>query len=186
MTPKELEAYRKYQESGKPALATSTSANFFQLFLQGHTCEEISRLNPGFGLGLIVKARIDHDWDLQREEHIQGLLDNIRQVVQKTQLDAIRFVAEGLATYQKYVGEKFQRYLQTGDAKELGEFKEMSFKTYKDLLELLMKLTGQKEEKKVTGEVTVKHQVEPISLPRVDKPMASTDAVEFLKRLDKK
>ena len=63
LTPKEREAYQKYVEANKPPLAASTASNFFALFLQGHTCEEIAKLNPAFGLGIIVRARVDHDWE---------------------------------------------------------------------------------------------------------------------------
>jgi hypothetical protein len=160
LTAKELEAYHKYQESGKPPLAASTAANFFQLYLRGHTCEEIAAQNPAFGLGIIVKAKVDFDWDRQRDEHVQNLLDNIRQVVQTSQLEAVQFVAEGMAVYQKLAGDKFKRYLQSGTVEDLGDFKDISFKTYKDLLELLLKLTGQDATKKVQGVVEHRHSVE--------------------------
>lgn len=181
LTPKELEAYRKYLESGKPPLALSTSNSFFALFLNGHTCEEIAKLNPGMGLGIVVRARVDFDWDKQREEHIQGLLGNIRQTVQKTQLEGIRFVSDAITAYQKLAGEKFQRYLQTGKVEELGDLKEMSFKTYKDLLELMMKLTGQTQEQKVTHH----HKVESAK-PAGDRPMSTIEAADFLKDFDEK
>lgn len=186
LTPRELEAYRKYLESGKAPLAPSTSASFFQLFLQGHTCEEIAKLNPAFGLGIIVRARVEHDWDQQRLDHVQHLLDNIRQVVQTAQLGAVQFVAEGLAVYQKMAGEKFQKYLQSGKIEDLGDFKDMSFKTYKDLLEMLLKLTGQDANKKVSGVVEHRHTVEaPPQATRVDRPMSAGDANDFLARFDK-
>lgn len=184
LTPKEQEAYKKYMESGKAPLAASTAANFFQLYLQGHTTEEIAKLNPAFGLGIIVRAKVEHSWDKQRLEHTEYLLDNIRQVVQTTQLEAVQFVAEGLAVYRKMVGEKFQRYLQSGKVEDLGEHKDMSFKTYKDLLEMLLKLTGQEPAKKVQGVVEHRHTVETPQAQRIDRPMAAEDANEFLKRLD--
>lgn len=185
LTPRELEAYRKYMESGKAPLAASTATNFFQLYLQGHSTEEIAKLNPAFGLGIIVRARVEHDWDRLRKEHVEHLLDNIRQVVQTTQLEAVQFVAEGLAVYRKMAGEKFQRYLQSGKIEDLGDFKDMSFKTYKDLLELLLKLTGQEPAKKVQGVVEHRHTVEtPPAAQRVDRPMSAVDANDFLARFD--
>lgn len=189
MTPKEQEAYQKYVEANKPPLAVSTAANFFALFLQGHTCEEIAKLNPAFGLGIIVRARIDNDWDTARDQHLENLMVNIRQVAQQTQLGAIRFVSDGLAVYQRLVGEKFERYLQSGDPSQLGDFKDMGFKQYKELLELLLKLTGQEGSttKKVTGDVLHRHVVEEGSQPitvRADRPMTSTEAEVLLKRLD--
>ena len=186
LTPRESEAYRKYMESGKAPLSPTTAAGFFQLYLQGHTCEEIARQNPAFGLGLIVRAKVDYDWDQQRIDHVQHLLDNIRQVVQTAQLGAVQFVAEGLAAFQKLAGSKFQKYLQTGKEEDLGDFKDMSFKTYKDLLEMLMKLTGQEPTKKVQGVVEHRHTVEaPKEATRVDRPMSAVDAHDFLARLEK-
>ena len=187
LTPRELEAYQKYLESGKAPLAVSTSGQFFQLFIQGHTCEEIAKLNPGFGLGIIVRARVDHDWDEQRLQHVQHLLDNIRQVAQTAQLGAVQFVAEGMAAFHKLAGTRFQKYLQTGKEEDLGEFKDMSFKQYKDLMEMLLKLTGQDGgTKKVQGVVEHRHTMEaPQQATRVDRPMSATDASDFLARFDK-
>lgn len=189
MTPKEQEAYQKYVEANKPPLAVSTAGNFFTLFLQGHTCEEIAKLNPAFGLGIIVRARIDNDWDTQRDQHLEHLMLNIRQVAQAKQLGSIRFVSDALAAFEKLAGEKFQRYLQSGDASQLGEFKDMSFKQYKELIELILKLTGQEgaTTKKVTGDVLHRHVVEdnaqPVSV-RGDRPMSVGEADTLLKRLD--
>jgi hypothetical protein len=189
LTPKEREAYEKYVEAGKPPLAVSTVANFFALYLNGHTCEEIAKLNPAFGLGIIVRARIDNDWDSARDAHLEHLMANIRQVAQQKQLGSIRFVADALAAFEKQAGEKFQRYLQTGDASQLGEWQHMSLKQYKELIELILKLTGQESSttKKVTGDVLHRHVVEEASSPitvRADRPMTTTEADSLLKRLD--
>lgn len=186
LTPRELEAYRKYVDSGKPPLAPSTSASFFSLYLQGHTCEEISRLNPAFGLGIIVRAKVDFDWDQQRIEHIQHLLDNMRQVVQGAQLSAVQFVAEGLAVYQKRAGTAFQKYLQSGKDEDLGDYKDMTFKTYKELLELLLKLTDQQPAQRVQGLVEHRHTVEAAVVPvQINKPFSANDASDFLAQFDK-
>lgn len=186
LTPRELEAYRKYIDSGKPPLAPSTSANFFALYIQGHTCEEIARLNPSFGLGIVVRARVDFDWDQQRLDYVQHLLDNMRQVVQTAQLSAVQFVAEGLAVYQKQAGAAFQKYLQSGKEEDLGNFRDMNFKTYKELLELLMKLTGQQPAQKVQGVVEHRHTVEtPGPAIQINQPMTALAATDFLAALDK-
>jgi hypothetical protein len=189
LTPKEREAYQKYVEANKPPLAVSTAANFFTLFLQGHTCEEIAKLNPAFGLGIIVRARIDNDWDAARDAHLEHLMTDIRQVAQQKQLGSIRFVADALAAFEKLAGEKFQRYLQSGDVSQLGEWKDMNFKQYKELVELILKLTGQEGSttKKVTGDVLHRHVVEDNAQPitiRGDRPMTTVEADDLLKRLD--
>jgi len=189
LSPKEREAYQKYVEANKPPLAASTAANFFQLFLGGHTCEDIARLNPAFGLGIIAKARVDHDWDAQRDQHLEHLMLNIRQVAQQKQLGSIRFVSDALAAFEKLAGEKFQRYIQTGDVAQLGEWKDMNFKQYKELVELILKLTGQEGNttKKVTGDVLHRHVVEDNAQPvtvRGDRPMTASEAEILLTKLD--
>jgi len=187
LTEEERAAYNRYLEQGKPPLAASTSAKFFQLYLQGHSTQEIAKLFPAFGLGMIVRSRVEDGWDAQRDAHLQNLLGNIRQVAQKTQLEAVRFVADGLAVFQRLAGEKFQRYLQSGDVKDLGEYEGISFKQYKELLELLLKLTGQDSTKKVSGDVLHRHVVEESSQPitvRANRPMTSTEAEVLLERLD--
>lgn len=185
--PRELEAYKKYLDDRKPPLSPSTVANLFSLYLQGQSCEEIAALNPGFGIGAIVRARVDHEWDKLRDEHITHLMENARLTAHAAQLDAIRFIAEGLAAYRKLAGDKFKRFLQTGDEKDLGGFKDMSFKMYKELLELLFKLTGQDTPtQKVVGNVVHTHTVDPSPQPAPHRPMSSNDAASFLSRIGNK
>lgn len=186
LTPKENEAYQKYVESGKPSLSPATSADMLRLFLLGHTCEEISKLNPGFGLGIIVKARIEHKWDQHKEEHLDALLADVRRLVQQTQVESVRFVADAMAAFQKMAGERFQKYVQTGDISHLGDFKDMGFKQYKDLLEMLQKLTGQDTQKKVGGEITHRHVMQEAAVPavRTDRPMKAQEADDLLKLIE--
>lgn len=186
LTPKELEAYQKYNEAGKPPLSPATSANFLRLYLLGHDCVEIAELNPGFGLGIIVKARVEHGWDKHKEEHLDALLTDMRRIVQQTQVEAVRFVGVSMAAFQKLTGEKFQKYIQTGDTTHLGDLKDMGFKQYKDLIEMHLKLTGQDTTKKVSGEVLHRHVQEDKNLPavRVDKPMKAQEADDLLKLIE--
>jgi len=184
LTPRELSVYRQYVEANKPALAPSTAAGFFQLYLRGHSCEEIAALNPAFGLGIIVKAKVDFNWDQQRLEHFNHLMENVRQGVQTTQMEAVQFLSEGLAVYRKLAGQKFQRYLQSGKEEDLGDFKDMSFKTFKEMMELMLKVTGAEPPRKSQVEHT--HVVAPLPVATValpDRPASSTEVHDFLKRV---
>lgn len=186
LTQKELEAYQKYKESGKPSLSPITSAEMLRLYLLGHSCEEIAKLNPGFGLGMIVKARVEHKWDQHKDEHLDALLTDMRRLVQQNQVESVRFVGDAMAAFQKLNGEKFQRYIQTGDVTHLGDLKDMGFRQYKELLEMHLKLTGQGEQKKVSGEVLHRHVAEQTNAPaiRVDKPMKAQEADDLLKLIE--
>jgi len=160
-------------------LSPKTSADFFELYLAGSSCEDIAKLNPAFGLGIIVKARVDYDWDSKKEEYITALFTNIKEKIQKNQLESIEFNILAGTVFQKLWSTKFKKFLQTGDEKELGDLKGMSFKVYKDISENIMKLTGQdKKQQVVSGEVI--HKVE---VP-ANKPLSPKDASSILKVID--
>lgn len=161
LSPAELKAYEDY--AGKPSLAPSVQMQLYQLYLNGKSCDEIVRLNPNFNLGMVVRARVENLWDEKREAHIAQLLEGVRERVQQAQLEAVNFACDLLSAVHKLQGDKLKKYLQTGNAEELeGLGGNLSLKTYKDVIELLLKLTGQDKDnkKQVTGEVLHKHTVE--------------------------
>lgn len=175
----EKNAYIKYVKDAKPPLSPKTSAEFFELYLNGCTCEEIAKLNPAFGLGIIVRARVDFDWDTKKEEYIATLFAGIKEKIQRNQLEAIEFSALSMSVFHKLWNTKFKKFLQTGNEEELGDLKGMSFKVYKDISESILKLTGQdKKQQIVSGEVI--HRVE----APVNKPVSSKDAANILRVID--
>lgn len=155
----ELKAYEDYVEQGKPPLAPSVMAQLYQLHLNGKSCEEIARLNPNFSLGMIVRARVDGLWDEKREAHIAEMLEGVRERVQATQLEAVNFACDMMSAIHKLQGDKLKKYLQTGNPEELeGLGGNLNLKTYKEVIEILLKLTGSDKESK--KEITHKHIVE--------------------------
>lgn len=149
-----------YQNSpdASVSLAPKTSAEFLQLYLQGYTCREIQKQNPGFKLGLIVKARLEHGWDKQKAEYIETLMTQTRETVQKTQLEAIRFASDGMAVHQRFLGDAFKRYLQSGDPEDLGLHKgQINIRSYKEYVALMLQLTGQ-DAKKQQVTAVVEHR----------------------------
>lgn len=157
LTKEEQDALKKYNDAKLPPLSPKTSADLLQLFLQGYGCVEISKMNPGFGLGIIVKARAEHGWDQQREEYTEALMSQTRESLQRAQLEAKRFAADGIAVYHKLVGDKFRKFLQTGDEKVLGDDMKMSLKTYKEFLTILETLNKVKTPE-ISG--TIGHKIE--------------------------
>ncbi len=156
LSPEEQGALDLYRNSpdASVGLAPSTSAQFLQLYLQGYTCKEIQKQNPGFKLGLIVRARIEHGWDRQKSEYIDTLMTQTRESVQKTQLEAIRFASDGMAVHQRVLGQAFRRYLQTGDDEELGPLKDqINIRNYKEYVALMLQLTGQDKKQQVSAEI---------------------------------
>ena len=182
LTQAEITAYEKYISDGKPPLAASAQAQLYQLFLNGKTCEEIARLNPNLSLGLIVRARVDGCWDEKRDAHIGSLLDGVRERVQHTQLEAVNFACDLLSAVHKLQGDRLKKYLQTGDPNELKELGPLSLKTYRDVVEMLLKLTGQDKEKKVVGEVI--HKVEEAPAVEAGGRLSAKQAAKILQALE--
>jgi hypothetical protein len=140
-------------------LAPSVQERFFESFLAGMDCAEIRRLNPQFSLGQVVYACVTGKWHERKEDHIQKLLEGAKERVQQVSLESVDFISNLLTATHKQYGDAFKRYLQSGDDKELGEMNPRSIKQYKEIVELLMKVTGQdSSNKKISG--TIKHEVE--------------------------
>lgn len=197
LTEKEREALEKLGSAPANRLSPQTAAQFLALFLQGYTTEDIAKQNPNYGsmaLGLVVRARIEYDWDIERDKYVRNLMACARQAVEKTTLEAVQFASDGMAVYHKLVGDKFRKFLQTGDPNSLGDFKDMSFKAYKDMVELLQKLTGQDAAKKGPPTELVLRTDSPATItipnqmPQVapDKPLTPEDAQAMLGFLLKK
>jgi hypothetical protein len=181
---RELAAYRLYSRLGQPRLSPSLQEQFFQLFLQGKTCEEIVRLNKGYSLAQIVTARIEGDWDAIRDEYIQNLLATSRGRYQQATLESVQFMADILAVANKKFGDAARLYLQTGDEKYLKHFQIENIHQYKQIIEILQKLTGVDQQKppsmqKVEGDITHHHVVEQ-PIPDVRKPMPPESAHQAL------
>lgn len=159
LTERELREYRVYQRLNRPPMAPSTQAQLFQLFLNGNGCEEIVRLNPnGFALGAVVRARIENDWDLKRQEHQEQLMLRVRERVQQVTLETIERVSNEMAASNKLINDKVKKFLQTGDPAELNGTSIGNVRHLKEMVEMLQKLTGQDAKKTQTVGGTIEHR----------------------------
>lgn len=184
LSPREKSAVELYENSPESnvGLSPKTSSEFLQLYLAGYITEEIQKMNPGFKLGIIVKARIDHEWDRHKQEYIETLMTQTRETVLKTQLEAVRFSTDGMAVHQRVLGNAFKKYLQTGQLEDLGVHKDqINIRNYKEYVTLFMQLTGQDGKKQVTAEVT--HKTED---PTKVIDVGGIDGSTLLELMDKK
>lgn len=177
LTEREVLAYDHWRKTEQLPLSPSLNTKLFALFLQGKSLEEIRRLNIQLTLGQIVAARIEGDWDRRRDEHLDNLLNTATQKVQQTTFETADFLCDLLTVANKEHGDKLRRYIQTGDEKELGDFRITGLQSLKVAVETLQKVTGVDRQQKLTinGEVT--HRVEPTKKP------TSEEANEVLKQL---
>lgn len=177
LTSRELSAYRAWKGLNQPRISPDTQAKFFALFLKGETCEEIVRLNKGFSIGQVCQARVEREWDRQRDEYLQGLFDNTRAVLQQATLESVRFIADQLAAVHKKWGEAARRYVQSGDDADFKGFGIDSIRSYKTAVEALQKITG--ADKKAVEHHHEHHDAAPVA--RADRPMKTDEASNVIK-----
>ncbi len=195
LSQRELASYQAYMGLGQAPMAASTQAQFFQLFLNGSTCEEIIRLNPnGFSLGAVVRARIENSWDQKLDEHKAYLMDKVRERVQQVQLETVERVALEIAVNNKLASDKNKRFLQTGNEEELAGMGAGGLKHLQALTALLLTLTGQDTKKSTTqvvGVVDHRHSAAPadpnaLPVPPAAKPFSPDQAASYLEIIHQK
>ncbi len=158
LTHREEAALRAHKAAREPDLGPQLSAQLFELYLRGATLEEIARVNsPSIRLGAIVSAWRNNDWHGRREAYRQGLYESVQHRVSQTQAEGLVFLADYLAVFSKRFGQGMKRYLQTGDDSELGDMKPSNLAQMKMAFELMLKVAGLDQTKKIVGKVEHTH-----------------------------
>jgi len=184
LNDRELEAYDRFCASKEAAVSPVTAAKMFSLFVNGSDCEEIAKHSHPFNLGQVVHARVLGNWDVLKEEHLEKLLLEVRGRVQQVQLESVMLVADAIAATNKFNGDAIKKFLLSGNPNDLDGtmVSTLSAKNYKELIELLLKLTGQ-DVQKTKGEVTVVHSGD-VGVS-VRKPITQEKAAEIVQQLKK-
>lgn len=190
LTVLEREEWQKWRRSNDPSpLAASTALKMYELFLLGHSCEEIVRSNENrFPLGLVVDARMRYKWDRRRDEYLNKLFNDAGDIVRQRQIEGAVFLGDVLAAAHKQYGGQLRKFMQTGDVKDLpDQFKADSITKYKMIVDALTKITGQ--DKKDAPTITPAVQVIGNNVTLAEQPkgaMDSQDALTLLRLLDDK
>lgn len=157
---------------------------FYELFLNGYSCEEIAKLNEGkFDPGMIIDARVRHEWDARKSAHLESLYGGLLEKVKATQAEGAVFLTDMLSAAHKMYGSKIKKYLQTGDPKDLGGLQIESLDSYRKILETLMTLTGQHSGK--TGQQPKVQIVAQGDVTVSNEPSASELLAQLLKDKEK-
>jgi hypothetical protein len=158
------------------------------------SCKEIAKMHPAMGThaqGLVVRARIENDWDTQKEEYIRNLHNGAREAVEKVSLESIRLSASAMAAFHLLTEQKFNKFLSTGDPESLGDWKDFSFQKYRQFMEIIQSWMGENGSSKkgstlvrITEDTPKQLPNEQVveALPAVpqDKPLTPQDASALL------
>lgn len=155
----ERNIWNGFKESGKPGLAPTVCAAFFELFLNGSTVYEIQKLNKAFDIGAIIDAKIRFGWEEQKIRYTQELQGRAVNRLLQVQSESVQFLADAMAATHKKHGSALKKYLQSGNEQDLDGFDLGSITTYSRAIEALLKVTGQDQKKKVTVDGVITNNV---------------------------
>lgn len=177
LTPGELYAYNqfllKYCKNGSNTypIAPGTKEGLFALFLNGKTIGEIRKLNPQFSLGQLVHAAIEDDWAQTKSAYLETMVQRAKVRAIQATAEGLEFAADLVAALRKQHGDHIARFLQTGDINDLGAATSTTvIRQLKELTELLSKLTGADQTKKVKFEGVMEHRSALESIPMAPVP----------------
>jgi hypothetical protein len=145
----ETKAYDDFLGTPREEMPPALIQKCYELFLHGQTCEQIQGMLPHLPLGQIIQARIVHNWDQNRCDYVQQLLDQSAQQLQKTATESLQFLTLLLTAAHQEHGEAIKQYLLSGNSEDLGDFRIKNLKSYQQTLEILLKLTGGDNKKQV-------------------------------------
>jgi hypothetical protein len=145
----EFEAYENYNG---PDLPFELNSQLLKLFLIGKNTKEIHELNPELEYGAIVRAKINSNWPAQKESYLQNLFEEAKLEAVQAQLGGVKFINLAMNAFHKLAGNKFLKYIQTGDETELGQFARINIKDYKLLVDSLQSLSGENQKSLIKGE----------------------------------
>jgi hypothetical protein len=181
-----LEAHRL--DKSWPTLSPVLQVQLYELFLAGTSCEEIAKLNPGLTLGQILETRLHYGWDDRRNRYIEDLMAHAKERLQQTQLESMDHLRTTLAVAHRAFSNKAKKFLQTGNPKDLPEYSQvgLTWKQYRETLELLLKLTGQApvERTEVSGTVTHQHVAAPGAAATIATGLTPAGAAAALEALE--
>lgn len=163
-----------YQKGGSKTfpLAQSLQDQLFALYLNGKSLSEIRALNPHLMFGQIVDAAVTGCWHQLRQDYLNEIQTRANVRLRQIASEAVEHLADQMAVAHKLQGDALKKYLQTGNPADLGGFGITSIKQYKDVAELLITMTGQKQKSTLTVKGEINHTAEGGGSTKVFKPLS--------------
>ena len=182
LTPAEKFAYEKFLAKiltkgyQFAPIAETTREGCFSLFLNGRTLSEIQNANNKYSFGQIVHAAVTDNWQEKRQLYIECLTQRAKLRAIQTTAESLDLAADLVAVLRKQYGQPISLFLQTGNVADLGkDFSSFSIiRQLKELSDLLGKLTGADQVKRVNVQGSIEHTSSVSSVPLAPAPSPST------------
>lgn len=161
-TDREMALLEAAKDTGVKPVGATLAAQMMALYIEGYSCASIAKSNPPFTETDILYCRRKYDWDSQKDRYMDELASRTRERLLKHKLEAIEFITNQLSVVHKSENEKMMRYMQTGKEEDKPETFITGSTSYKTLIEILQKITGEervtKQEIKTQSSVNVNVQ----------------------------
>lgn len=119
MSLKDMKSIEKYRENGCPGLVKITDADVVKvlnLYMSGLTYSEISR-NLKIKKDIILYLSHRNNWFQKRLDKIEDISHSLLDKIAQSKKETANTLALANTTLSKYVSEKLQNYIATGDPK---------------------------------------------------------------------
>ena len=154
LTEKEAKVLAKYVEDGKPGLAKARSDSMRTIYTLGYSCEEIHEMFPEYPLGLILHARVNHEWDKTRLD-LSEKLTKIKENVIVSKLESVQFLTEMLKAVHVKHRQEILRFLANPEREDPPKVLPNSLHGYQQILSLLDEVMGNNQKKdQKSGDMT--------------------------------
>ncbi len=143
----ELQELNKYINSDKPHnIAPAKAEQFFILFLEGRTIDQIHKAHPQWPKGALLLARHEYEWDKQKEEYLTKLFENVRSRMLKLKAEVANHIMDKLAVAHKEFARDMEQYLINPNSANIPKNRLRTMREYKDAILILKELLNMGKE----------------------------------------
>lgn len=175
LTQQERKTYERWIQTGKPHLAPDLAARLYDDFLNGRTTIQIQKMHSDLSWGSIICARVEYNWDAEKDAHVQRLMTQSSSRALEAQMDAVDFLFELFQITHLVNREAYEKYRKSRNPDDLRNVLKIdTVHQYKELISSLMILAGKPTQIHETkGEHHHTHE-------RVDTPPPELPPEDFL------
>lgn len=141
LTEEEANSLVRYNNAGRPGVSKINVDALQTLFNVGYTCHEIHAQFPEYPIGAILLARVQNNWDKQKDEYRKSLELEIVGAVKNARVESVKMIADLIAATNVSWKNQLMKYLANPDKEKAPEFLPKSMSQYGSLATLLKELT---------------------------------------------
>lgn len=142
LTEVEERALAAHVRKNDHAMSPVTAANYFALFAEGYTCEQmLATSNSSFSLGQLVDARLRYKWDERLAKYVDDIHKQALDRLHKFKAEAINHVLDMIAVDTRIKRDEMMRYLQNPTKENMPKDARLSTRELNDLVGVLERVS---------------------------------------------